>query len=72
MNHEFLLEIGTEEIPAGYIEPALEFMKSSMGKKLQELSLSFDAILTAATPRRLALCVQGLSDCQHLLGRRAT
>jgi glycyl-tRNA synthetase beta chain len=64
MSHEFLLEIGTEEIPAGYIEPALHFMKSSMGRKLQELSLSFDAIITAATPRRLTLCVQGLSACQ--------
>ncbi|RJX31416.1 MAG: glycine--tRNA ligase subunit beta [Desulfurivibrio sp.] len=64
MNHEFLLEIGTEEIPAGYIEPALHFMKSAMGRKLQELSLSHDAILTAATPRRLTLCVQGLSACQ--------
>ncbi|MBU0967650.1 MAG: glycine--tRNA ligase subunit beta [Proteobacteria bacterium] len=64
MNHEFLLEIGTEEIPAGYIEPALHFMKSTMGRKLQELSLSHDAILTAATPRRLTLCVQGLSSCQ--------
>jgi glycyl-tRNA synthetase beta chain len=64
MNHEFLLEIGTEEIPAGYIEPALHFMQSAMGRKLQELSLSFDAIRTAATPRRLTICVQGLSACQ--------
>ncbi|MBI5558403.1 MAG: glycine--tRNA ligase subunit beta [Deltaproteobacteria bacterium] len=60
MNHEFLLEIGTEEIPAGYIEPALQYMRESMDRKLKELSLSFDSIKTAATPRRLTLCVSGL------------
>lgn len=64
MNNEFLLEIGTEEIPAGYIEPALHYMKSNMDRKLQELSLSYDRIITAATPRRLTLCIQGLSSCQ--------
>ncbi|MFZ5758341.1 MAG: glycine--tRNA ligase subunit beta [Thermodesulfobacteriota bacterium] len=60
MDNEFLLEIGTEEIPAGYITPALTFMQETMAKKLAELSLSHAAITTAATPRRLALSVSGL------------
>lgn len=64
MNQQFLLEIGTEEIPAGYIKPALSFMKETMAKKLAEFSLPFDSIKTAATPRRLTLCVTGLSDRQ--------
>ena len=64
MNHEFLLEIGTEEIPAGYIEPALQFLQAAMGRKLRELSLDFDSIAAAATPRRLTLCVAGLSARQ--------
>ncbi|MFH1216335.1 MAG: glycine--tRNA ligase subunit beta [Pseudomonadota bacterium] len=64
MDQEFLLEIGTEEIPAGYIRPALNFMKETMAKKLAEFSLPFDSIKTAATPRRLTLCVTGLSPRQ--------
>ena len=64
MNNEFLLEIGTEEIPAGYIKPALNFMKERMTKELQERSLSFTEIITTATPRRLALCVSGLDTRQ--------
>jgi glycyl-tRNA synthetase beta chain len=64
MNHEFLLEIGTEEIPAGYIGPALQFMQATMARKLQELSLPFDRIITAATPRRLSICVAGLAARQ--------
>ncbi|MCB2182851.1 MAG: glycine--tRNA ligase subunit beta [Desulfobulbaceae bacterium] len=60
MDNELLLEIGTEEIPAGYIQPALKFLKERMTSILQELTLSFDTIETAATPRRLTLCVSGL------------
>lgn len=64
MNNEFLLEIGTEEIPAGYIKPALSFIKERMAKELKERSLSFDKITTTATPRRLTLCVSGLDARQ--------
>ena len=64
MQHEFLLEIGTEEIPAGYIRPALESIKEITGRKLAELSLSFADIKTAATPRRLVVCVSGLDERQ--------
>ncbi len=64
MQHEFLLEIGTEEIPAGYIQPALESIKEIMGLKLAELSLAFTDIKTAATPRRLSVCVTGLAERQ--------
>lgn len=65
MQHEFLLEIGTEEIPASYIEPALSHLKQGMGKKLNELGLPFGAIQTAATPRRLALVVIDLAERQE-------
>lgn len=64
MRQELLLEIGTEEIPAGYIEPALTFMKKEMARKLSELSLSFGEMKTVATPRRLALCVSELMSKQ--------
>lgn len=65
MHHEFLLEIGTEEIPASYIEPALNSLKEGMQKKLLELGLPFGALHTAATPRRLTLVVSDLARHQQ-------
>ncbi len=64
MQHEFLLEIGTEEIPADYILPALDNMKKIMALKLKELDLPFGRIRIAATPRRLTLCIDDLADRQ--------
>ena len=60
MRNELLLEIGSEEIPAGFIGPALENMQKSLAEKLAEQDLKYDSIQTAATPRRLAICVKGL------------
>ena len=60
MRNELLLEIGSEEIPAGFIGPALENMQKGLAGKLAEQGLQYDDILTAATPRRLAVCVRGL------------
>jgi glycyl-tRNA synthetase beta chain len=52
-----LLEIGTEEIPAGYIEPALEALASTLTQKLDEARIAYGAVRTFGTPRRLALIV---------------
>ncbi len=60
MTGEFLLEIGTEEIPARFLPPTMEQMKESMKTKLDEISLSFQSLETMATPRRLTLLVSGL------------
>jgi glycyl-tRNA synthetase beta chain len=64
MQNELLLEIGSEEIPAGFIRPALENMQKAMSEKLAEHNLQYETILTAATPRRLAICVRGLVSQQ--------
>ncbi len=64
MHQELIFEIGTEEIPAGYIVPALESLKSNMAAKLKDLNLSFTSIQGAATPRRLAVCVKQLEERQ--------
>jgi len=61
---ELLFEIGTEEIPAGYIAPALNFLADAAAKQLAELGLEFGEIRTAGTPRRLVLVVTGLQDRQ--------
>ncbi|MCF6291239.1 MAG: glycine--tRNA ligase subunit beta [Desulfobacterales bacterium] len=64
MEHELFFEIGTEEIPAGFIQPALNSLREQLADRLAGLQLSFAGIRTVATPRRLAVCVSGLVDCQ--------
>ncbi len=64
MAHQLIFEIGTEEIPAGYINPSLDNLQQQLAKKLTDLSLKFDSIKVAATPRRLAVCVEGLEGHQ--------
>ncbi len=64
MQNELLLEIGSEEIPAGFINPALKNLQNSMAEKLADLELQYKSIQTAATPRRLTICVNGLVSQQ--------
>jgi glycyl-tRNA synthetase beta chain len=59
-----LVEIVSEEIPAGYIVPALEAMKSDMGERLAHARIQHGPMKTYATPRRLALVVEGVADQQ--------
>ena len=64
MAQELLVEIGTEEIPAGYIEPALSHLRQGSERKLAELNLGHGDIRTFATPRRLCLLVENLTEKQ--------
>ena len=50
-----LLEIGTEEIPAGYIGPALESLSTTLLQKLTEARIDHGSAKVYATPRRLAV-----------------
>ncbi|MFH1148830.1 MAG: glycine--tRNA ligase subunit beta [Pseudomonadota bacterium] len=60
MSNELLLEIGTEEIPAAFISPALAQMKDRAAQLLTANRLSFVSIYAGGTPRRLTLVVSGL------------
>jgi len=64
MGKELLFEIGTEEIPSGYIPPAMEDLKTLAGRLFHEHRLSFASLRTLATPRRLTLLVDGLAEKQ--------
>ena len=61
---ELLFEIGAEEIPAGYIAPALEALREGLLSGLREQELTFGEVKCAATPRRLAVAVAGLAAQQ--------
>ncbi|MCP5008267.1 MAG: glycine--tRNA ligase subunit beta [Planctomycetes bacterium] len=59
-----LLEIGTEEIPASYIEPALKQIEDSFTMQINEHRLGFKDSHTTSTPRRLILFITGLPETQ--------
>jgi glycyl-tRNA synthetase beta chain len=59
-----LLEIGSEEIPAGYIQPALDALASNLLQKLTDARLSHGQAKVYATPRRLSILVEGVADKQ--------
>ena len=56
----FLLEIGTEELPAAFINPALQSLAESFSTLLRDNNLSFSNVKTLGTPRRLAIFVADL------------
>ena len=64
MSKELFLEIGTEEIPAGFLPKAMADIESLMRKELESSRLSFGEIKTLATPRRMVLYVAGLPTLQ--------
>lgn len=62
---EFFLEIGAEEIPAGFIEPALAYLAEKLAKNLDDARLAHGAIHTAGTPRRLAVWIDDVAPGQE-------
>jgi glycyl-tRNA synthetase beta chain len=61
---DLLFEIGTEEIPAGFMESTFEQLKKGFRKKAAELKIEHGDIKAMGTPRRFALIVEGLSEKQ--------
>ena len=65
MSAELFLELGTEEIPAGFIPRALNDMERLLSQELEQARISFGAIRTFATPRRLCIAVQDVARLQQ-------
>lgn len=64
MSKELFLEIGTEEIPAGFLPKAMADMDAMIRRELEHARLRFTEVKTLATPRRLTLCVTGIPAIQ--------
>lgn len=60
----YILEIGTEEIPASFINPASEFLKNHFKNELEKNRITYSNIETGGTPRRLYLFIDNISDMQ--------
>ncbi len=61
---ELLFEIGTEEIPAGFLARAIVDLRALAAERLAALRLAHGEIAVVGAPRRLALSVQALAERQ--------
>jgi glycyl-tRNA synthetase beta chain len=61
----FLLEIGSEELPADFAREALPQLRELVRADLERMRLPFTAVRSTGTPRRLALTIEGLADRQE-------
>jgi len=59
-----VLEVGTEEMPAGAIESALEQLRAVVEKELQQARLGAERVEVFGTPRRLILRALGVPERQ--------
>jgi glycyl-tRNA synthetase beta chain len=62
---ELLLEIGAEEIPAGFVPQALIDLERIAQRELEASRVDFEGIRTFGTPRRLVLVIEAVSEKQR-------
>lgn len=65
MASNFILEIGTEEIPASYIQPALDALATMLSKTFSNQRVAHGTSKTMATPRRLVWLFKDVAEKQE-------
>ncbi len=63
MSH-FILEIGSEELPARFLASVEKELSTRFGDTLKELNISFESMEAHSTPRRSILHIYGLASSQ--------
>src|SRR5438067_824816 len=64
MSRDLMFEIGVEELPAGYVPPALEQLARGVREGLEVSRLGFGGARTFGTPRRLTVLVHRVEERQ--------
>ena len=64
MTQDLLLEIGAEELPAGFVSQAVAALPNLVKSELGQLRLTSSDIWASGTPRRLVVIANGLSEVQ--------
>jgi glycyl-tRNA synthetase beta chain len=62
---DLLIELGTEELPPKALKKLITAFEASIKKGLETAELSFTGISSFAAPRRMAVIVDGLQECQE-------
>lgn len=60
-SEDFLLEIGSEELPATFVPIGLTGLEKAMKELFKTHNISYKSMTTYGTPRRLAILVEGLA-----------
>ena len=63
--HDFLLELGTEELPPKLLLKLSNALKDNLSSELEKLSLKSHSIKAFATSRRLAISISDLQSKQQ-------
>lgn len=71
MAKDVLFEIGLEEMPARFIDDAEKQLRDKTEKWLNELRISFSAIVSYSSPRRLAVLIKDMAEEQVMLEEEA-
>ncbi|MDD2219528.1 MAG: glycine--tRNA ligase subunit beta, partial [Desulfoplanes sp.] len=61
----FILEIGTEEMPARFLPILDKALEDGFVAKLKELKLGFGSVRPLSTPRRLTLFIEDVATMQE-------
>ena len=61
---KYLFEVGVEELPYKFIPMAIDQLKQGFEKFLNDNNVDFNNVKVMATPRRLAVIVDGLAVSQ--------
>lgn len=61
---DFLLEIGTEELPASFVDSAIAQWQTTIPQSLTDQQLAAAKVQLYGTPRRLAVLLTALPACQ--------
>jgi glycyl-tRNA synthetase beta chain len=67
---DYLLEIGTEELPANHGPEAQQRLKTLLAEALNEANVKFHDIETLGTPRRLTCFVRQISPLQDTVTKK--
>lgn len=65
MSAELFLELGTEELPAGFIPRALDDIQRLLCQELESARIGYGEVRTFATPRRLAISIADVARQQQ-------
>ncbi len=61
----YLLEIGTEELPADLAESVISQLELNVRNDLNSSQIKFCDIKVTTTPRRIALLIEGIASCSE-------
>ena len=63
--HDFLLELGTEELPPKLLINLSNSLRDNLVEELEQLGIEIGKVSAFATPRRLAVCIFKMQSHQE-------